>query len=166
MQRPNPWRNHHNAIAAMQIIASRPITVTGAGCFAATALLALVIGLAGCTRESPAVPEAEYATRIVGGWRGAVGDLDERMVLNSDGIFVCHLRKTGFIATMLYPTAPGTLTGTWSIAGSIMTLVVSGAKNERLSNVVASSAIVAFHENEIVLRSRGTTSSFRRTAGR
>jgi hypothetical protein len=87
------------------------------------------------------------------------------MVINGDGTFVCHLQKTGFIASMLYPAPPGTVSGTWAIVGSVMTLTVSGTKNERLENRRSSSVIVAFHEDEIALRSHGNTSSFRRTSG-
>ena len=131
----------------------------------ATAILALLVILANCTRNSPQVPNAEYSTEIVGRWLGQVGNLSESMVMNGDATFVCHLQKTGFIGDMLYPAAPGMVRGTWSIAGSVMALTISGAKNERLANGVASSTIVAFHENEIVLKSRGNTSSFQRTSG-
>jgi hypothetical protein len=131
----------------------------------ATAILALLVILANCTRNSPHVPNAEYSTTIVGTWLGTVGNISESMVINGDGTFVCHLQKTGFIADMLYPAAPGIVTGTWSIVGSVMTLTISGAKNERVANGVASSMIVAFSQNEIVLKSRRNTSSFRRTAG-
>jgi hypothetical protein len=63
---------------------------------------------------------------------------------------------------MLYPVAPGTISGTWSITGKIITLTITGAKNERLANKIVSSTIVAFNENELALRSAGMTSSFRR----
>jgi hypothetical protein len=124
-----------------------------------------VLILAGCARRSPEVPEAEYPIKIVGGWLGMVGNLQESMVIKGDGTFICHLQKTGFIAEMLFPVPPGTVSGTWSIAGSVMTLTISGEKNEHLANRMSSSVIVAFHDDEITLRSHGTTSSFRRTAG-
>jgi hypothetical protein len=103
--------------------------------------------------------------KIVGSWIGTVGNERESMVINGDGTFVCHLQKTGFIASMLYPAPPGTVSGTWAIVGSVMTLTVSGAKNERLENRMSSSVIVAFHEDDIALKSHGNTSSFRRAAG-
>ena len=131
----------------------------------AVVLCALVFILAGCARNSPTVPAVEYPIKIVGGWIGTVGNERESMVINGDGMFVCHLQKTGFIASMLYPAPPGTVSGTWAIVGSVMTLTVSGAKNERLENRMSSSVIVAFHEDDIALKSHGNTSSFRRAAG-
>ena len=128
-------------------------------------MCALVVILAGCLRNSPTVPAVEYPRKIVGGWIGTVGNEHESMVINGDGTFVCHLQKTGFIASMLYPAPPGTVSGTWAIVGSVMTMTVSGARNERLENRMSSSVIVAFHENEIALKSHGNTSSFRRAAG-
>jgi hypothetical protein len=89
--------------------------------------------------------------KIVGSWIGTVGNERESMVINGDGTFVCHLQKTGFIASMLYPAPPGTVSGTWAIVGSVMTLTVSGAKNERLENRMSSSVIVAFHEDDIAV---------------
>jgi hypothetical protein len=83
------------------------------------------------------------------------------MSLKSDGTFVCQLNQTGFIANMLYPVVPGTVSGTWSITGNVMMLKITGEKNERLVNKTASSVIVSFNENELVLKSnRGETSSF------
>lgn len=132
--------------------------------YAAITLGALMINLGGCTNP-PSVAESDYATRIVGGWQGVAGGLNESMVFNGNGTFVCRLQKTGFIAEMLYPAPPGTVTGSWAIAGATMTLTINGTKNEHLTNDAASSEIVAFHENDIVLRSHGSTSSFRRTTG-
>jgi hypothetical protein len=131
----------------------------------AVAMCALVVVLAGCTPNSSQVPEAQYPTKIIGGWLGTVGNLRESMVIKGDGTFVCHLQKTGFIAQMLYPAPPGTVSGTWSIVGAVLTLTISAAKHERLENRKSSSVIVAFHENEVELKSHGNTSSFQRTAG-
>ena len=89
--------------------------------------------------------------KIVGSWIGTVGNERESMVINGDGTFVCHLQKTGFIASMLYPAPPGTVSGTWAIVGSVMSMTVSGAKSERLENRMSSSVIVAFHECEYLL---------------
>lgn len=83
------------------------------------------------------------------------------MSIKSDGTFICQLHQTGFIANMLYPAVPGTIVGTWRIAGNIVTLMINGAKSERLLNTTASSVIVSLNENELVLKSdRGETSSF------
>ena len=131
----------------------------------AIAILALSFALTDCGGKSPAVPEAAYSTEIVGAWRGSVRNLSESMVINADGTFICHLQKTGFIADMLYPAQPGTVSGTWSLTGSVMTMAITGARNERLANGMASSTIVGFRKNEIVPKSRGNTSSFFRTTG-
>jgi hypothetical protein len=126
------------------------------------AAVILGVSLAACANNSSPVPEAAYSTKIVGRWQGTVGDLKETMSINGDGTFVCQLHPAGFIANMLYPVAPGTISGTWKITREIITLRISGAKNERLANKIASSTIVAFNENELVLRSDGKSSSFLR----
>ena len=73
----------------------------------------------------------------------------------------------GFIANTLYPSATGTVRGTWKITGAIITLVISGAENERLMNKIASSTIVSFKEDELVLKSdRDETSPFQRVGAR
>ncbi len=149
-QRPSAW---HRSLARRRLSAR------------VVAMCALVVILSCCARNSPTVPAVEYPMKIVGGWIGTVGNERESMVINGDGTFVCHLQKTGFIASMLYPAPPGTVSGTWAIVGSVMTMTVSGAKSERLENRMSSSVIVAFHEDEIALKSHGNTSSFRRTAG-
>jgi hypothetical protein len=128
----------------------------------AIAVVVMGVSLAVCVNNSSPVSEAAYSTKIVGRWQGTVGDLKETMSINEDGTFSCEVRPMGFIANMLYPVAPGTVSGTWSITGKIITLTITGAKNERLANKIASSTIMAFNENELVLRSAGTSSSFRR----
>ena len=73
----------------------------------------------------------------------------------------------GFIANTLFPSATGTVRGTWKITGAVITLAISGAENERLMNKSASSTIVAFKEDELVLKSdRGETSPFKRVGAR
>ena len=123
--------------------------------------------LASCAKNSQPVPEAEYSTKIVGRWQGTVADLKETISFDGDGTFVCQLYPMGFIANMLFPSTPGTVRGTWKITGAIITLVISGAENERLMNKIASSTIVSFKENELVLKSdRGETSPFQRVGAR
>ena len=69
----------------------------------------------------------------------------------------------GFIARTLSQTVAGTVYGTWKITGAIITLTISGAENESLSNRITSSTIVAFKEDELVLKSDGgETSPFQR----
>ena len=130
-------------------------------------IVVVVLGfcLASCAKNSQPVPEAEYSTKIVGRWQGTVGDLKETM--SFDGTFVCRLYPMGFIANTLFPSATGTVRGTWKITGAVITLAISGAENERLMNKIASSTIVAFKEDELVLKSdRGETSPFQRVGAR
>jgi hypothetical protein len=119
--------------------------------------------LASCADHSPPVSEEEYSTQIVGHWQGRVGDSKETMSIGGDGTFVCQLHPMGFLANTLSEGVPGMVRGTWKITGSIITLSITGEKNESLRKKITSSTIVSFKENEIVLRSdRGETSPFRR----
>ena len=132
-------------------------------------IVVVVLGfcLASCAKNSQPVPEAEYSTKIVGRWQGTVGDLKETMSFDGNGTFVCQLYPMGFIANTLFPSAIGTVRGTWKITGAVITLAISGAENERLMNKIASSTIVAFKEDELVLKSdRGETSPFQRVGAR
>ena len=127
----------------------------------ALAVAVLGVFLAACANHSSPVPEADFSTKIVGHWQGTVGDSKETMSINGDGTFICQLHPTGFIANMIYPAVPGTISGTWIITGNIVTLMITSAKNEHLVNRTASSVIVSLNENELVLKTdRGETSSF------
>ena len=126
------------------------------------ALIVSGICLAFCTNNSP-VSKADYATKIVGHWQGTVGDVKETMTINSDGTFNCKIYPMGFIANTLSQKLPGSVRGTWTISGAILTLNITGEKNERLENSIASSTIVSFKEDNLVLKSdRGGTSMFHR----
>jgi hypothetical protein len=131
----------------------------------ATAIAVIVLGfcVGSCENNSSTVPESEYSTTIVGRWQGTVGASKETMSIDGDGTFVCQLYPTGFIANTLSQGVKGTVHGTWKISGAIITLRITGAKNERLENTNAASTIVAFKKDEIVLRSDGGgTSPFHR----
>lgn len=129
----------------------------------AIAVVVLGFCVESCTHNSVPVSEAEYSVRIVGLWQGAVGDLKETMSINGDGSFVCELHPTGFLANTLSEGVAGTIRGTWKITGAIITLRITGAEKETLRNRTASSTIVAFKADELVLRSdRGETSRFQR----
>jgi hypothetical protein len=119
--------------------------------------------LASCANNARPVPEAEYSTKIVGRWQGTVGDLKETMSINGDGTFVCQLHPTGFIANTLSQSVTGTVRGTWKITGTIITLRITDAEDESVKNKIASSTIVTFKKDELVLKSdRGGASSFQR----
>ena len=131
------------------------------------AVVVLGFCLVPCAKNSPPVPEAEYMTKIVGRWQGTVGDLKETMSFDGDGTFVCQLHPMGFIANTLFPSATGTVRGTWKITGAVITMAISGTENERFMNKIVSSTIVAFKEDELVLISdRGETSPFQRVGAR
>jgi len=129
----------------------------------AIAVVVLGFCLASCVNNPTPVPEAEYSTKIVGRWQGTVGDLKETMSIDGDGTFVCQLHPMGFIANTLSQGVTGTIRGTWKITGAIITLRITNAENEVLRNRITSSTIVAFKEDELVLKSdRGETSPFQR----
>jgi len=131
----------------------------------AKAIAVVVFGccLAACAKNSTPVAEAEYSTKIVGHWQGTVGDLKETMSIDGDGTFVCQLRPEGFIASTLSQGVTGTIRGTWEISGKTITLRITSAENEHLRDRISSSMIVAFKEDQLVLKSdRGEISTFQR----
>ena len=136
------------------------------GCTArarAIAVVALGFAVASCAHNSLPVPETDYPAKIVGSWKGTVGDLKETMTINGDGTFVCELHPMGFIARTLSQGVTGTIRGTWKITGAVITLKIRSAEKEDLTNRTTSSTIVAFKGDELVLRSdRGDTSPFQR----
>jgi hypothetical protein len=124
------------------------------------AVIVLAIALSACERNnSHPIPVSEFSTKIAGLWQGTVGDSSETMSLNGDGTFVCQVQQTGFIANMLYPVGPGTVSGTWSVNGNIVSLVITGAKHEHLANRATSSVIVSLNKNDLVLKSAGGEAS-------
>jgi uncharacterized protein (TIGR03066 family) len=129
----------------------------------AIAVVALGFCLASCENNSSAVPQTGYSTKIVGHWQGTVGDVKETMSINGDGTFVCQLYPRGFIANTLSQGVKGTIRGTWKVTGAMITLKITGAENETLRNRTTSSTIMAFKEDELVLKSdSGETSTFLR----
>ncbi len=131
----------------------------------ARAIAAVMLGfcLVSCANRSSTVAEAEYSARVVGRWQGTVGDFKETMSIKGNGTFVCQLQPRGFIANTLSQGVPGTIRGTWTITGAIITLRITAAENERLRDKIVSSTIMAFKENRLVLKSdRGETSPFQR----
>ena len=131
----------------------------------ARAIAVAVLGfcLASCANKSATVPQAEYATTIVGHWQGTVGNVKETMSIDGDGTFVCQIHPLGFLANTLSQSRPGKISGTWNITGAIITLKITGEKHEKLGDWIASSTIESFKADELTLKSdRGETSPFRR----
>jgi hypothetical protein len=125
-------------------------------------LLALALGVSSCTPAEP-VAEAEYGAKIVGNWRGTVGNMKESITFNGDGSFIAQLRPQGFISNTLSQGVTGTIRGTWAINGKTITLKITSAEDERVKNSVTSSTILAFNQDEFSIKSdRGETSMFTR----
>ena len=127
---------------------------------AAGLLLAFVFA---CSPSGTPVPVADYASRIVGGWQGTVGDVSETITFDADGKFVSEVRPRGFISNTLGQGVTGTVRGTWQISGNAITLDVASAQDARLSDTATRSTIEKFEPNEIIVKSvKGEVSTFRR----
>jgi hypothetical protein len=129
------------------------------------AVPAVLLGsfLTSCSPSGTAVSPADYATRIVGGWQGTVGDISETITFNADGKFVSEVRPRGFISNTLGQGVTGTVRGTWQIDGNAITLNVTSAQDARLGDTGTKSTIEKFDPNELIVKSnRGETSTFRR----
>jgi hypothetical protein len=125
-------------------------------------LLALALVVSSCTPANP-VPEAEYSAKIVGNWLRTVGDMEESMAFGGDGSFIAQSRPRGFISNTLSQGVTGTIRGTWAINGKTITLKITSAEDERVTNSVTSGTILAFNRDELSLKSeRGETSTFTR----
>jgi len=141
---------------------SKPVEIVNATRVFLSGLL-LACALASCSPDTAPVNQASYATKIVGGWQGTVGDNSETIKFDADGNFVSELRPRGFISNTLGQGITGTIRGTWEIKGSTITLNISSAQDERLANRATTSTIETFKPDEIVVKSStGDTSTFRR----
>lgn len=128
-------------------------------------IIVLVLGMffGGCEKNLAPVPEIEYSTKIIGSWLGTDSGSKETMTINKDGTFVCKMHSTGFIANTLSQRRSGTISGTWKITGTMITLNITGSKNDRLENHFTSSKIMDFKEDELTLKSdQGETSVFQK----
>jgi hypothetical protein len=65
-----------------------------------------------------------------------------------------------------FPHEGGHHSRDWKLTGAVIALNITGETNERVENTTASSAIVSFKQDELVLKSdRGETSTFERVGG-
>ena len=130
-------------------------------------ILAIAFGfcLAACiTANDSPLSESEYSTKIIGSWEGTAGNLKETMSLNRDSTFICRVSSMGFLANTLSQTQPGKILGNWQIKGAQITMKVNIEKNEHLENSIATSTILEFNQDSLVLKSKnGDISSFKRT---
>ena len=122
--------------------------------------LLLALGLMSCA-PNPIVAEADYPAKLVGDWRGTVGDTNETIKFNADRTFVAEVRPAGFISNTLGQGVTGTIRGTWTIAGKVVTLNVDRAEHERVINRTTTSTIESFKQSELVVKSSaGTVTTF------
>jgi hypothetical protein len=90
--------------------------------------------------------------------------MKETISFNADGKFVSQVRPRGFISNTLGQGITGTIRGTWTIEGNVISLNIDSAENENVLNKTTTSTINMFKQNELVLRSSsGETSTFVRT---
>jgi uncharacterized protein (TIGR03066 family) len=124
----------------------------------------LACGLSSCSPDERAertVGEAEYSAKIVGDWRGTVGDENETISFGADGRFVSHVRSLGFISSTLGQGVTGIIRGTWAIEGKSITLNISSDEDEHVLNKATTSTIEKFKADELVVKdSAGDTSTF------
>jgi hypothetical protein len=132
----------------------------GLSCWLLSVLL-LAGGVLSCAPPGSPIPEAEYRAKLVGDWQGTVGEMKETISFRADGGFTSQVRPMGFISNTLGQGVTGTVRGTWTLQGKIITLNITGAENEKLLNSSTASTIESFKPNELVVKSaRGETSTF------
>jgi hypothetical protein len=125
--------------------------------------LVFVFGLSACSPDGATVDEAQYAAKIVGDWQGTVADNNETISFGADGRFMSRVRPRGFISNTLGQGVTGTVRGTWTIKGNVISLNIHTAEDANVVNKTATSTIEMFNQNELVVRSsRGETSTFMR----
>ena len=89
----------------------------------------------------------------MGDWLGRVGDEKETISFGADGRFVCQVRRSGFISNTLGQGVTGTISGSWTIDKSTISLLISSADDVRLVNRATTSTIEEFKPSELVLKS-------------
>ena len=125
--------------------------------------LVFVFGLSSCVPDGATVDEAQYAAKIAGDWQGTVADVNETISFSADGRFMSRVRRRGFISNTLGQGTTGTIRGTWTIKGNVISLNIDSAEDANLVNKTATSTIEMFKQNELVVRSsRDETSTFMR----
>jgi uncharacterized protein (TIGR03066 family) len=123
--------------------------------------LIFAFSLSSCAPDGAIIGEAQYAAKIVGDWEGTVGDMKETISFSADGKFTSRVRPLGFISNTLGQGITGTMRGTWTIEGNVITLNIDSAENENVLNKTTTSTIVMLKQNELVVRSSsGETSTF------
>jgi hypothetical protein len=121
--------------------------------------------LPSCAPDGGTIGEAQYAAKIVGDWQGTVCDMKETISFNADGKFVSQVRPRGFISNTLGQGITGTIRGTWTIEGNVISLNIDTTENLNVLNKTTTSTVNMFKQNELVLRSSsGETSTFVRTS--
>ena len=111
----------------------------------------MILNFNACT-SSERIPESEFPKAIIGEWLGTVENLKESIKFKDDGTYIAKVRPTGFLANTLSESSTGTVSGTWLIQGNIITLKITGTKNEQVLNAGTTSTILEFRKNEILLK--------------
>jgi len=124
-------------------------------------MLPLAMCLSSCERDGALLDESQYQKMLLGDWQGTVGDETETISFQADGGFTAKLYPMGFINTTLGQGITGTIIGTWTIQGKIITLNIDSTENEQTLNLSTTSTIVTFKQNQLVIKSTGgETSTF------
>ena len=119
------------------------------------ALLLVALAALSCTQNTAPIAESQYRAKLAGDWQGTVGEMKETISFRADGGFTSQVRPMGFISNTLGQGVTGTVGGTWTIQGKVITLTISSAENERLLNKTTTSTIESFKQNELVVKSAG-----------
>jgi hypothetical protein len=126
-------------------------------------LLALLLACAvtACAPDGKPIAVSQYKAKLVGDWQGTVGDMKETISFRADGGFKSQVRPLGFISNTLGQGVTGTIFGTWTIEGRVITLKIDGAENETLRNKTTTSTVESLQPNQMVVKSAsGETSTF------
>ncbi len=113
--------------------------------------LLLICYLQSCTSSTP-IPENEFSQAIVGEWLGTVGNMKESIKFKNDGTYIATLHPSGFLYNTIPDGITGTVSGTWSITGQIITLKITDTEKENVINTETKSTILEFYKGEIILK--------------
>ncbi len=121
----------------------------------------LVAGLTACERSGPVIAPSQYQAILIGNWQGTVGVERETMSFAQGGQYTAQLLREGFISTTLGQGEAGTINGTWTLKGNVITLAIDNTDNVEPINNSTESTIIEFKQNKLTVSSAGgETSTF------
>ena len=113
----------------------------------------LVAGLTACERSGPVIAPSQYQAILIGDW--------ETMSFAQGGQYTAQLLREGFISTTLGQGEAGTINGTWTLKGNVITLAIDNTDNVEPINNSTESTIIEFKQNKLTVSSAGgETSTF------